>query len=224
MFTAGDAPSIAGTPTPGTGGSQTVTLTGTNSGGSATQALTIDVYEAPRLAPQTTVNFYAGVENSYSQTATGYPNTSLAPLPLPPGTPDQAPDGGKGMHFLVSHLPSSLRVSNLNSQGYSTGTLTISGTPSPGDRGVHTITVLARNGVGSGFTQTLTMNIGGAPGDVNLDGVVNCTDFNLVKAALDTYRGQPGYNAAADVNNDGLINIDDLAIVSRNLPSGTKCQ
>jgi len=62
------------------------------------------------------------------------------------------------------------------------------------------------------------------PGDVNGDGVVNCTDVDIVKAAFGTKVGQPGYNREADTNNDGVVNILDLAYVSQHLPAGTKCQ
>jgi uncharacterized repeat protein (TIGR01451 family) len=62
------------------------------------------------------------------------------------------------------------------------------------------------------------------PGDVNGDGVVNCTDVAIVKAAFGKKVGQPGYNMAADVNNDGVVNLLDLAFVTQHLPAGTKCQ
>ena len=64
---------------------------------------------------------------------------------------------------------------------------------------------------------------GNASGDVNGDGVVNCTDFDLVRASFGKSKGQPGYNSAADLNNDGVVNIQDLSAVSRNVPTGTRC-
>jgi hypothetical protein len=64
---------------------------------------------------------------------------------------------------------------------------------------------------------------GSIPGDVNGDGVVNCTDVALVKAAFGTHLGQPGFNPNADVNNDSVVNIIDLAFVTRLLPAGTNC-
>jgi uncharacterized repeat protein (TIGR01451 family) len=62
------------------------------------------------------------------------------------------------------------------------------------------------------------------PGDVNGDGLVNCTDVDIVKAVFGTKVGQPAYNREADVNNDGVVNVFDLAFVTQNLPVGTKCQ
>ena len=61
------------------------------------------------------------------------------------------------------------------------------------------------------------------PADVNGDGVVNCTDYALVKAQLGKRTGQAGYSANLDVNKDGVINSVDLAMVSRAMPSGTTC-
>ena len=62
-----------------------------------------------------------------------------------------------------------------------------------------------------------------APGDVNGDGAVNCSDFDLVKASFGTRAGQPGYNPQADANHDGVVDIRDLSYVTRYLPVGTKC-
>jgi len=60
-------------------------------------------------------------------------------------------------------------------------------------------------------------------GDVNGDGVVNCADLAIVKAAFGKRLGQPGYDARADVNHDGVVNVVDLATVARQLPAGTTC-
>ncbi len=67
-------------------------------------------------------------------------------------------------------------------------------------------------------------NVNSSLGDVNGDGVVNCVDFDLVKASFGKSKSQPGYNPAADTNNDGAVNILDLSIVSRNVPAGTVCK
>ncbi len=60
-------------------------------------------------------------------------------------------------------------------------------------------------------------------GDLNGDGVVNCSDLGLVRAAFGKSRGQVGYNAAADVNGDGIVNILDLSLESKRLPAGLVC-
>ncbi|HLK69400.1 MAG TPA: dockerin type I domain-containing protein [Bryobacteraceae bacterium] len=64
----------------------------------------------------------------------------------------------------------------------------------------------------------------GVPGDLNNDGIVNCTDVNIVKSAYGTRAGQPTFSSQADVNNDGVVNILDLAFVSRLLPAGMVCK
>lgn len=61
------------------------------------------------------------------------------------------------------------------------------------------------------------------PGDLNGDGVVNCADAAIVKAALGKSVGQPGYDPRADVNGDGIVNIVDLSTEARLLPAGLVC-
>jgi MBG domain (YGX type)/Dockerin type I domain/Bacterial Ig-like domain (group 3) len=70
---------------------------------------------------------------------------------------------------------------------------------------------------------SVLINVDPLPGDVNGDGVVNCTDIAIVKAAFGTKVGQPGYNLNADVNHDGVVNVLDLSFVARHLPTGTTC-
>jgi len=61
-------------------------------------------------------------------------------------------------------------------------------------------------------------------GDVNKDGVVNCTDVDIVKAAFGATKAAKNWNPEADVNNDGVVDINDLAIVLHHLPSGLVCK
>jgi hypothetical protein len=61
-------------------------------------------------------------------------------------------------------------------------------------------------------------------GDVTHDDVVDCKDYDLVKAALNSKAGGPNYNPVADVNSDGVVNVIDLAFITSHLPAGTKCQ
>jgi hypothetical protein len=63
------------------------------------------------------------------------------------------------MYFTVTGLPASLTASNLDPQGNATGTLTIQGTPLPGDAGLHSVQIMARNGVGATAQQTLMLDI-----------------------------------------------------------------
>jgi subtilase family serine protease len=54
-------------------------------------------------------------------------------------------------------------------------------------------------------------------GDLNLDGVVNTADMEIVRSAFGSRCGTPEYRAAADVNHDCVVDVTDLAIVSRDL-------
>ncbi len=60
-------------------------------------------------------------------------------------------------------------------------------------------------------------------GDVDGNGVVNCADVAIVRAAMGRSTGQPGFDARADVNGDGVVNVRDLPFVTQRLPAGTSC-
>lgn len=210
---------IAGVPASGAGGYSTLQLSLSDAAGTATQTLNIQVNEAPKFQTGTTANFYVGQQNSFGVEVSGYPLLSSAPV----AQSQTAANYVAGADFSVSGLPGDLSYSNLNPQGYNTGTLTISGTPSSSDVGPHVVSITASNGVGVPVTQILTLNVLALPGDVDGNGVVNCADFDLVRASFGKYRGQPGYNSAADVNNDGVVNIQDLSTIARNVPQGTVC-
>jgi hypothetical protein len=60
-------------------------------------------------------------------------------------------------------------------------------------------------------------------GDVNTDGVVDCADLGVIRAAFGKRIGQPGFDARADVVADGVIDARDLASVARRVPQGTVC-
>jgi hypothetical protein len=60
-------------------------------------------------------------------------------------------------------------------------------------------------------------------GDVNADGVVDCADLGVVRAAIGKRTGQAGYDVRADVVADGVIDARDLATVARRIAPGTTC-
>jgi hypothetical protein len=74
------------------------------------------------------------------------------------------------MFFTVTGLPNDLKFSNLSPQGLATGTLTIQGTPSAADAGVHQVQITAQNGVGMIAQQTLTLDIVTITGPAPLSG------------------------------------------------------
>ena len=60
-------------------------------------------------------------------------------------------------------------------------------------------------------------------GDASRDGWVDCEDLGLVKTAVATRAGDPGFLTSRDVNGDGVVDVRDLALVSQGLPGGTSC-
>jgi hypothetical protein len=116
------------------------------------------VWEAPQITSPNTATFFVGMPGSFAVTATGFPNLSTGPvqeIALPPTSPTD----GDGMVFGVSGVPADLTFSNLNPRGLLTGTLTIQGTPSAADAGLHQVTITAQNGVGATAQQTLMLDI-----------------------------------------------------------------
>lgn len=60
-------------------------------------------------------------------------------------------------------------------------------------------------------------------GDLNGDGLVNCSDISIVRRAFGQANGQLNYDARADTNRDRVIDIRDLTFVSQRLPAGLAC-
>jgi hypothetical protein len=120
--------------------------------------LTLNVYEAPTITIPKKATFPTGLPGSFTVTTTGFPSLSARPV-AQPSTPPTTPNEGKGMYFTVTGLPASLKASNLNPEGFATGTLTIAGTPAPGDAGLRMVEIMARNGVGATAHQNLRLNL-----------------------------------------------------------------
>jgi len=58
-----------------------------------------------------------------------------------------------------------------------------------------------------------------AKGDVNWDGYIDATDYDLLKVAFGSRPGDPNWNADADLNGDGKVDGYDLLALGRNLGS-----
>ena len=56
--------------------------------------------------------------------------------------------------------------------------------------------------------------------DINGDGVVNCADFDILKAAYGSAAGTANWNPAADLNGDGFVNAVDLSIFASHWTAG----
>lgn len=202
---------LIGTPQANSGGFYPLQLSMTSNTGTGTSPLYLAVNEPPTFKSLGSANFFVGQRGSYSVIVGGFPAGSSV---LPPV---------QGMLFTVDGLPPSLGASNLTPQGITSGSLVISGTPTSADIGTRTLRITANNTIGTPAVQQFTLQIAGAPGDVNLDGAVNCADLQIVRAVMGTSVGMPNFDRRADLNNDWAVNILDLSAVSRRLPSGTSC-
>ena len=60
--------------------------------------------------------------------------------------------------------------------------------------------------------------------DLNNDGVVDCTDVNIVRGAFGKRVGEQGYIANADLNGDNVVNLRDLSMLTQMLSARTYCQ
>lgn len=61
-------------------------------------------------------------------------------------------------------------------------------------------------------------------GDLNSDGVVDCSDFTPIKSSFGLSCNQLGHNPLGDLNNDGIVDVRDEALFSRKLPARARCQ
>ncbi len=123
---------LAGTPGAGSGGSFPITITATNSAGTATQAFTLTNDEAPSVTSAPTATFYTGVNGTYTVTTTGYPMATITE---------------------VGALPAGITFTD-NANG--TATITGSTTASAG---TFPVSVSATNSSGSTATLALTLTV-----------------------------------------------------------------
>ncbi len=138
-FQAGVAGSatISGTAVAGTGGSYPITLKATSSGGSASQAFTLTVDEAPAITSAPSASTNVGLALSFKVTTSGFPAAAVTE------------SGG---------LPTGVTFkANAN------GSATIKGTPAAGTGGSYPLTISASNGIGSAATQDFVLTIDQGP-------------------------------------------------------------
>jgi len=80
----------------------------------------------------------------------------------------------------------------------------------------HSLSVL-RTGIVLSSGVTTTVDFGELRmGDANVDDLVNIVDFAILKGAIFTWEGQPGFDPRADFNGDEIINIMDFALIKSN--------
>ena len=120
---------ISGTPSAGSGGEYFVTVTATNSLGSASKTFTIKIDEGPAITSPSSATATVGSTFSFTVTSAGFPAPSISKSGTLP----------KGISFKAS-------------------TATFSGTPKAGSAGTYTISITAKNSTGT-ITQNLTLTV-----------------------------------------------------------------
>jgi large repetitive protein len=128
---------LSGTPAAGTGATYKITLSATNSAGSATQSFLLVVDQAPAITSVASDAATVGKRLKFTVRTTGYPVATAAESgALPPG---------------------------LSFVDESKGTALISGTPAAGSGGTYAIAISATNGVGTPATQSFMITFDQAP-------------------------------------------------------------
>ncbi len=155
---------VSGTPT--TGGNYSFTATAANSLGTAAQAVTLQVRQAPAFTSANATTFTAGSAGSFTVTTTGLPTASITRTGTALPTGVTLVDNGDG-------------------------TATLSGTPATGTAGVYSLGLTASNGVGTAAQQTFTLTVhekpvitsdGSATFDVGEPGSFTVTTTGLPRA------------------------------------------
>lgn len=227
---------LSGTPLPGSGGTYSFNFLVLNplliqyGVPPLPGTLTLTVLEAPYFpAPASgSANFSPEVVRSSSLAAHSLPvPTTIYFMPGVTNTFSVAPGGYPavfGMSVtLTGALPSGVYYNDVMPTSSQRGFGTLHGTPSAATSGnYYPLSFQATNSQGTATTNTLLHIL--KAGDVTHDDVVDCKDYDLVKAALNSKAGGPNYNPVADVNSDGVVNVIDLAFITSHLPAGTKCQ
>ncbi len=129
---------LSGTPAAGTGGSYSITFTGSNGVGSnAMQNFTLTVNQAPAITSGNTATFIVGRPNSFTVVSTGSPTPTVGQTgALPPGVTFTANANGTG---------------------------TLSGNPAAGSNPSYPLTFTATNGVNPAASQPFTLVINRPP-------------------------------------------------------------
>ena len=119
---------IAGTPSAGSGGSYTFTISAANSAGSTEQSFTLTNLEAPTITSPDAATFTTGIDGTYDITTTGYPVTlSETATTFPAGLTFTDNGNGTGSISGTPTTPGSypVTVTATNSQDDSSASLVV---------------------------------------------------------------------------------------------------
>ncbi|HVX14255.1 MAG TPA: SdrD B-like domain-containing protein [Pirellulales bacterium] len=137
---------IQGTPAAGSGGAYNVTVTASNSSGTAaTRTFVLTVDEAPGITVIPATTFTVGTAGTINVQTTGYPFDTLSATGLP-----------TGVTLTDNH----------------DGTATIQGTPAAGSGGTYNVTVTGSNSSGTAATQSFVLTVDEAP---SISAIANTT-------------------------------------------------
>ena len=195
-------------------------LVATNSYGSSTAPIKIVSLQPANITSAARVNFYIGQTTTFKLKATGFPQSHLT------GIPD-----GMADPLRFSGTPSDPGI-KLQTSDPSTGTpyygyAVLTGVPQSG-YGVYPFPISAQTGNNTSLSPINQQNfqlVVTYPGDVNGDGVVNCSDITYITSRYGQMAGMANYDYNADYNHDGVINVKDTALALAYLPKGTpRCQ
>jgi hypothetical protein len=156
---------LAGTAAAGTGGSYPITISATNTAGTATQVFTLTNAEAPTITSATTASFSTGVAGTYTVTTTGYPAATITE---------------------VGALPAGLTFVDKGN-----GTATISGTAASGSAGSYPVSIKATNVSGSTATLGLAITVKASAAPVITSGATAYFTLNHGGAFAVSTSGSP---------------------------------
>jgi autotransporter-associated beta strand protein len=128
---------ISGKPAVGTGGSYPVTFTASNGVAKTSETVTVIVDQAPKIVSAASAGFVVGQSSTFTIKTTGFPFPTIT-------TASMLPAG-------VALVPGS------------NGTAMLVGIPGSGAGGTYNVTLVAHNGIGADFNQTLTLTVKQSP-------------------------------------------------------------
>ncbi|MCL4559166.1 MAG: sortase [Chloroflexi bacterium] len=186
---------LSGTPTIGTGGMHTFTITAANAAGSAEQVFTLEIDERPTLTSADRVTFSAEMLNTFTVISHGFPVAALSQT----GT---LPDG-------------------VTFQDNRDGTASLSGTPARTATGIYRLVITAQNGIGSSARQDFTLTIENRPQVMRVNSVPDTGDGQIVedervgvavRQLLIGFNNDMAPGLAADASNYRLVMAPDAPI------------
>ena len=188
---------LVGTPAAGTGGVYTLSVTATNSQGTATQPFVLTVNQIPAFTSAAGATFRGGSGGTFTVTATGFPTPVLAQTAvLPTGVTFNASTGVLTVADTTFPGAYPLTFTATSSAGQTTQafTLTVSAPPTG---------PVARLAVGGPTDGSASLYDQGGTGLYNVTPTAIVSPFGPIAASVRT--------AVADVNGDG---IDDTILVT----------